>query len=155
MNNIYGFISENEVCVIGCIEKFTTQKGEKQLELWLKMESWFTKLNVPVLLLSQDDDLICSKMEILYSSKLYFRHDRNNEFFEKYQVLKKKLVFGKEKTIVYPYTFLFKDGEIFQRFSGAKEDLLVQNLYILKLLLTFFAQVIQIPSFGVECRLKL
>ncbi|MBQ0066031.1 MAG: hypothetical protein KBT48_09740, partial [Firmicutes bacterium] len=83
------------------------------MDLWLKMEGWFTEIKVPVLLLSRDGDRVCSQIEILYASKLFFKHEVNDIFFKEYQVLKKKLIFGKEKTIVYPYVFLFQDGKIY------------------------------------------
>lgn len=124
------FISKNELCVVACIESFSSRKGEKLLDLWLKMEGWFTEIKVPVLLLSRDGDRVCSQIEILYASKLFFKHEANDNFFKEYQVLKKKLIFGKEKTIVYPYIFLFQDGKIYTTAKRMSEKSIAE-IYIM------------------------
>lgn len=111
MNEIQSFINNHDICVIACIESFQTRKGEQYLDFWFQFESYFSKIQVPILLLSRDNVQVCEKMEIMFSTSILFRHDNEDLFFMTNRVIKRKLVFGTEKEIVYPYIFVYKDGK--------------------------------------------
>lgn len=106
--------------LVTTLDSLKKEKGRQYLDQWLYWEPYFSQINVPVWILSEDSPAELYQLQEALITKLHFSH-ASKETLETLRSIQSKSVFGKDYLIVKPQILLFYQKKVVYKASRTNQ----------------------------------